>query len=309
MVTRYARERLLQAAEVLPPQLRLAVSQLPEQVQSQGEEIRLRAGRPMTIVTGEGELSTPKLVTGKDLEMTLENASQASAYAVLDQVRKGFVTIRGGHRLGLCGTGVVKNGEVTSLRQVSSLALRVAREVPGTAAGVLEELLEEGRLQSTLILSPPGRGKTTLLRDLIRCVSDGRGLAAQRVGVADERGELAAVYGGSPQLDVGIHTDVVDHCPKAAAMLMLLRGMNPQVIAADEITAPEDVEAMEMANGCGVILLSTAHAGGLTDLCRRPLYRRLVEQRIFQRIVSIEVRQGRRVYHVSRTEEAICCGC
>ncbi len=164
-----------------------------------------------------------------------------------------------------------------------------------------------GKVRSTLILSPPGRGKTTLLRDLIRCISDGEGVPPLRVGVADERRELAALWEGVPQLDVGGRTDVMDGCPKAEGLLMLLRGMNPQVLAADEVTAPADVAAMETAAGCGTALLATAHAGGLEDLGRRPLYRRLMELGIFQRIVEIDVdAAGARTYRVRQAAEALC---
>lgn len=301
MVTEYAREQLLHAAGCLPRTLCRAIHHLPEHLQAQAEEIRLRAERPMTIVVSEGEIPTGVVVEREDLELTLEIVSQSSTYAVLEQVRHGFVTVRGGHRLGICGTGVMQNGEIGTMKQISSLALRVAREIPGAAVPLLPQLQEQGRLQHTLILSPPGRGKTTLLRDLVRCVSDGQGIPARRVGLADERGELAAMFGGVPQMNIGAHTDVVDGCPKAAAMLMLLRGMNPQVLAFDEITAPEDVDAIETAVGCGVTLLATAHAGGMDDLRQRGLYRRLLEQSIFQRVILIALDEsGRRVYRVER---------
>ena len=307
MVTEYAREQFIQASAFLPRHLRATLCCLPEQLQSSAEEIRLRIGRPMTLVTARDEISTGSIISANDLSLTIEITSQRSAYTVLDQVKNGYVAIRGGHRLGICGTGVVKNGEITNLRQISSLSLRVAREFPGASAAVLGKLQEGGQLLSTLIISPPGKGKTTLLRDLIRCVSDGQGILPHRVSVADERGELAAMYGGEPGMNIGARTDVVDGCSKAAAMLMLLRGMNPQVIAADEITAPEDVEALELATGCGVALLATAHAGSPEDLCKRGLYRRLMEQGTFQRIVSIDLVDGKRVYQVSKPEECLCC--
>lgn len=308
MVKEYARERFLQAAVFLPRHLRDTLSSLPGELQSAAEEIRLRIGRPMTLVTASEEVPTGSVVSAEDLEITLEIASQCSAYAVLEQVKNGYVALRGGHRLGICGTGVVKNGEICNLRQISSLSLRVAREFPGAADAVLDRLQEGGQLLSTLIISAPGGGKTTLLRDLIRCISDGRGTSPKRVAVADERGELAAMHHGVPGMNIGTRTDVVDGCSKGAAMLMLLRGMNPQVLAADEITAPEDVSAMELAAGCGVVLLATAHAGGVEDLCRRTLYRRMVEQGIFRRIISIRMDSGKRVYQVFGTENLICTG-
>lgn len=298
MVTEYARERLIQVAGFLPRPLRQTIYSLPEQLQGEIEEICLRNGRPMTVLTREGEFPTGSVVSTEDLELALEIASQSSAYTVLNQVKSGFISLRGGHRLGLCGTGVVKGREITTLRQISSMVFRVAREIPGAAVPLLDSLQEDGVLQNTLILSPPGAGKTTLLRDLIRCISDGQGISPYRVAVADERGELAAMFRGTPQMNVGARTDVVDGCPKGAAIMLLLRGMNPRVLAVDEITAPEDVEAMETAIGCGVTLLATAHGNSLEDLSRRPLYRRLLEERIFTRIICIRVSGGERCYTV-----------
>lgn len=300
------------AAGLLPYDLRLAAERLPEGDKARAEEFRLRLGRPPMVSDLRGERPLPGFeqtpLRGADLAMVLEVASQASAHTVLDRVRNGFVTVRGGHRVGLCGSAVVKEGDIHNLRHLSSLAIRIAKEVPDAAREVLPQLLDcGGRLVSTLILSPPGGGKTTLLRDLIRRISDGEKIPPLRVGVADERGELAALYDGAPQMEIGARTDVMDGCAKGPALLMLLRGMNPQVLAADEITDPADAAALEQAAGCGVTLLGTAHGGGAVDLWTRPVYRRLMEAGLFQKVVMIRTDRGERRYEVSELGEGALC--
>ncbi len=253
----------------------------------------------MSVVLGERErfLNGPP-VEGGELERLVEIASQASLHAVLDQLRRGYLTVAGGHRLGLCGTAVLQGGGIHALRGFSSANLRVARQVEGAAAPVLDSLCPGGRLASTLILAPPGMGKTTLLRDLIRLVSEGEGCAPLRVSLADERGEVAAMYNGRPQLEVGRRTDVMEGCPKAQGLMLLLRGMNPQVLAVDEVTAPEDVQALTTAVGCGATLLATAHGSELADLERRPVYRPLLKEGLFRFLVRIRREDGGRVYTV-----------
>ena len=291
-----------QAAAVLPPELRQQALALPAQERERAEELRLRCGWPMAAVFPEGEipLGGRKIVT-QDLELLLESASRASVHAVLAQLREGYLTIEGGHRLGLCGTAVLENGQMRNLRSLSSVSIRIARQHPGAALPLLSGLMEGGRLCSTLIAAPPGMGKTTLLRDLVRCISDGDGTPPLRVGLADERGEVAALYGGVPQLRVGRRTDVIEGCPKAQGAMLLLRAMNPQVLAMDEITAPEDVAALLTAAGCGAVLLATAHGEG-DELTRRPLYRTMLEERIFQRVVSIQRTEQGRSYTVDAPE-------
>lgn len=292
-------EAYRQAAQVLPRRLRQEALGLPQEEQEQAEELRLRAGWPMTAVLPEGErpVGGPP-VEPEELEQLVEIASRASVHAVLEQIRRGYLTVAGGHRIGLCGTAVMEGGGIHALRSLSSANLRIARQVPGAARPVLGALCPGGRLESTLILAPPGQGKTTLLRDIIRQVSEGEGCLPLRVAVADERGELAALYGGRPQLDVGRRTDVAEGCPKAQGLMLLLRAMNPQVLAVDEITAPEDAAALRTAAGCGVTLLATAHGAGREDLTRRPLYRGLLEEGMFRRLVEITRREGRREYRV-----------
>lgn len=288
-----------QAVSVLPPRLRGQAMELPEVVQTEAEEVRLRIGCPAVVLADgkEVELSDTS-VTGQDMDQLLEFASGASLHTVLPQLRQGFITVEGGHRLGLCGRVVMREGELVNLRPLSSAALRIARQVRGAADPVLGEICSAGTLTSTLILAPPGAGKTTLLRDVIRRVSDGEGCCPRRVALADERGEVAALWNGVPQLDVGRRTDVLEGCPKAQGLMMLLRAMGPQVLAVDEITAQADVEALEAAVGCGVTLLATAHGFDRQDLERRRLYRSLLEDGMFQRLVYIRSGSKGRSYQV-----------
>ena len=289
-----------QALQVLPLPLRREALSLPPEDRGRAEELRLRCGQPLTAVLPEGERVLGRgPVTGRDLEQLLELASRASVHTVLPQLRRGYLTVEGGHRVGLCGSAVMREGEVCNLRQLSSAAVRIARSVVGAAEPVWDKLAgPDGTLESTLVLAPPGAGKTTLLRDLIRMASDGVRGSPQRVGVADERGEVAALWNGRPQLPVGARTDVLEGCPKAQALMMLLRAMNPQILAADEITAPEDVRALVTAAGCGTALLATAHGREREDLSRRPLYRELMGAGVFRHLVYIHTEGGARRYEV-----------
>lgn len=293
--------------ELLPEALRKQVEKLPEKERESIEEVRLRQGKPMSVTLPEGErFLSGDAVDSETLQWVLERASRFSVHTVLEQMRNGFVTVQGGHRLGLCGTGVVENGRLVNLRAISSLSLRQAKEIKGIAAGVLPALLDNGRLQNTLVLAPPGQGKTTLLRDLIRAISGGEGCLPLRVGLADERGEIASVWEGSPMLDVGPRTDIMDSCPKSVGMLTLLRGMSPQVLAVDEITRAADAEALIQAVGCGVSLLATAHGGSIADLKRRQVYQQLTQERVFERFVLIQGAGRERQYTVIRRGEGAC---
>ena len=280
-----------QVVAIMPQNLRCALKQLPQQVRGRVEEIRLRQGFLPTVLDEMGEQEVGDMaVTQQMLRQVLEQATQASAHTVLDRVQRGFLTLKGGHRIGICGSAVVRDGQVVTLREISSVSVRVARSVEGQAETLLPQLMEGERLQNTLIFAPPGAGKTTLLRDLVRGLSDGAVSEPLRLAVADERGEIAAMWQGEPQLYVGRHTDVLDGCDKATAVSMLLRGMNPQVIAMDEITQMGDVEAMIQAVGCGVSLLATAHGETMEDLSRRPVYRALCRAGVFRRVVLLHGR-------------------
>ena len=286
------------AAAILPSRLRRIAMELPETDKRRAEEFRLRAGHCLSVLLPEGERSLEAIVTTEELETLCDIAAEFSRYASIETLRQGFLPVRGGFRVGLCGSAVVKDGEVTNLKQISSAVIRISREQKGIARAVAPRLFRDGQFVSTLLLSPPGGGKTTLLRDLVRQLSQGEGVPPQRITLIDEREEIAVMYRGQPQMDVGPRTDVLSGCPKALAIPMALRAMNPQIIAVDEITVREDIAAMAAAAHCGVRFLATIHADGRQELGRKPLFSQLLKARVFEKAVTIRREGEQRQYIV-----------
>jgi len=244
------------------------------------EEVRLRVGQPVMVKIDSEEVILPHVVSPGELEQVLQRAGRQSAYAWTEEIRNGYLTVERGHRIGICGRAVTEQGSVRNITDLTSLNIRLASEHPEFGRGLASKLEA-----STLIIGPPGCGKTTLLRTMIRELSD---VCGQTVGVADERGEIAACVHGIPQLNVGMRTDVITAMDKAQAVMQLLRVMAPQWIAVDEITAPADCSAMETAGNCGVKLLATVHGDTPEDLLRRPLYDQLRKSRIFSQIIRLK---------------------
>ena len=291
-------ERFDRAAAILPVRLRRLALAVPEEDRAKAEEIRLRAGRKLTVLLPEGEKELEATVEIQELETLCDLATDFSRYAAAETLRRGYISVAGGFRVGLCGTAVMKDGTNTNLKDLSSAAIRIGREQKGIGMEVAAGLFQEGRYQNALLLSPPGGGKTTLLRDLVRILSDGLGVPRMRVALIDERGEVAVMHRGEAQMDVGARTDVLDACPKALGIPMVLRAMNPRIIAVDEITLREDIRAMVMAAGCGVGLLATIHGGTVEELREKPLYRELLETKVFSRAVCIRREGTARRYDV-----------
>ena len=295
-----AEKRYAMAVQLLPEELRQAAVRLACSDQKAAEEFRLRRGQPLSVRLPEREqrLPTPS-VTGKMLQTVIDRATEFSAYRSAESIRRGYLPVRGGFRIGLCGTAVQRGGEIATLQELSSVAIRIAKEVVGAAESLYPKLFWDGQFESVLLIAPPGGGKTTLLRDLIRCLSEGdEKHSGLRVSVVDERGEIAAVHGGEPQFQIGRQTDVLTAVSKAEGISMLLRTMTPQVIAVDEITDPKDLQAMTEAANCGVSFLATVHGRNLAEIQKRRLCCALLETEVFHHCVILERREGKRQFRV-----------
>ncbi|WP_407308293.1 stage III sporulation protein AA [Desulfosporosinus sp. SB140] len=271
------------------------------------EEIRLRAGQPFLLRTSdkdlflnrEGQITAPDkayIVTIGDLAATLERMTQSSVYAVEEDLRQGFLTLPGGNRVGVTGEAVLQQGKIQKLKHISSLNIRIAHDIKGRGICILPKLFRnDGLLCHTLLISPPRAGKTTLLRDLIRLISNGvprLGFEGQSVGVIDERGELAGMWQGMPTYNLGCRTDVLDGCPKVSGLSMLIRSMAPQVIVMDELGHRDEVVALKDALRTGVRILSTAHASSLEEAKNRPSLAQLLEEGVFERLVVLSRQAG-----------------
>ncbi len=300
----YFASRLKSASDVLPPAYRIALETLGAKTRCDISELRLRTGRSFSALCSGGEMPVCARdgralpVTKEDILYVLDRATQSSIHSYANTLKNGFVTISGGHRIGICGSAIVKDGEVVGFKDYSSLSIRVAKEIKGISEELVRQIRNGGEFRGTLIASMPGVGKTTLLRDMIRVLSK-----TYRVGVADERSELAGTFRGRPQFDLGEQTDVIDSCPKDVAIMILIRTMNPQIVALDEITMKEDTQALLGALNCGVIPLATAHAEDIRDVREKPMYRTLIESGAFRNLVFIRRSGDERQYELFRLKE------
>lgn len=279
----------------LPPNIRSLLIQLDF---SQVEEIRLRLGMPLCIglqdaswfLCRNGQLSkdpkTAYIVSREDIDAGVELISRGSLYSLENEIRQGYITVTGGHRVGIAGRAVVSGLQITSLKEISGLNYRFAKEITGAADALIHIICKNAMPLNTLILSPPQCGKTTMLRDLARQMSH-RGY---KVCVVDERCEIAGMHLGESPYDLGPQTDVLDACPKAEGMLMALRSLSPQVIITDEIGNSKDFDAIHSALSCGVCVIASIHAASRVDLLEKTRFQRL--KGLFECFVTLSKRRG-----------------
>ncbi|PGL72412.1 stage III sporulation protein AA [Bacillus sp. AFS055030] len=255
----------------------------------QVEELRLRVGRPVEVIANNQSNFIPYILTEEEGGQILGKLSQFSIYTIEEELKKGYITIKGGHRVGLAGRVVTENGMVKMIRDISSYNFRIAKEKVGIASPFVKYVYER-RWKNTMLIGPPQAGKTTLLRDFARVVSQGdaiRGIRPLKVGIVDERSEIAGSVKGVPQYTFGERIDVLDACPKAEGMMMLVRSMSPHVILVDEIGKKEDVDAILEAIFAGVQLIVTVHGYSLEEIRKRPSLLPLFQNGTFERFIEI----------------------
>ena len=273
--------------ERLPTTISSEIEILPDHIIKELEEIRLRCGQRVSILYSGSEKFLTRVVTKDDLLKALNNLIKYSYYAYEDDLAKGFVTIEGGHRVGICGKIIIKEGQPALIKEISSMNIRFAKEQKGCANSLIPIILREMRPVNTLIVSPPGCGKTTLLRDIARILS----MRQIKVAVCDERSEIAGMYDSMPSFDLGPRTDIIDGCDKIFGIPMLIRSMSPEVIITDEIGKQEDLKAIEQCLNAGVSLITSIHGYSEDDLLDSNLSV-LIKKQIFKNIIYLSKEDG-----------------
>ncbi|MBO0960791.1 stage III sporulation protein AA [Neobacillus sp. MM2021_6] len=278
----------------LPKNIADLINKIPPDQKEELEEIRIRVNRPIEMMVKGAPRFLSYIVQSEDAIHLLNKISHFSIYTLEEELKRGYITVSGGHRIGLAGKVILEDGKVKAIRDISSFNIRVAREKVGIAEPIIP-FIYKGNWMHTMIIGPPQTGKTTLLRDIARIISTGNragGIQASKVGVVDERSEIAGCVHGVPQLTFGHRLDVLDACPKAEGMMMLIRSMSPDVLIVDEIGRKEDAEAIQEAVHAGIKLIMTTHGTSIEELRKRPSLRDLIDQKIFERFVILSRSSG-----------------
>jgi len=279
--------------EILPITIRSKLEQVDNLQQL--EEIRIKVNKPLFIHIGSKEKVWDYSATPEDLKYIMQRISNYSIYAFEDEIRQGYITIRGGHRVGLCGVCVIENNSIKTIKDISSINIRACKEIIGCADKVMPYITYKNSVYNTIIISPPKCGKTTLLRDISRQISHGninKNFHGKNVSIIDERSEIAGSFKGIPQMDVGVRTDVLDNCPKSQGIMMAIRSMSPDVIVCDEIGTQKDMESVLMALNSGISLVTTIHGFGIDDLYKRNVFKDIVDNYVFMRAIVLSNKRG-----------------
>lgn len=273
------------------------------------EEIRLRINKPLIINGNQKDyfynekynkldrnMDKAYIVTKEDVDQTFQIICKYSIHSFMDDIKKGFVTLRGGHRVGIVGKAIVENGKVENIKHISSLNIRISKEVKNCSDKVMDHIIKSPtKINNTIIISPPQCGKTTLLRDIVRSLSSGiekYDFKGVNVALIDERNEIAGSYLGIPQMDVGIRTDIIETCPKDVGIMMVLRSMSPNVIVTDEIGTEKDIKALYTALNGGVGLITTVHGDSVEDIRNRKELNNLLDGELFKKVILLSAKRG-----------------
>jgi stage III sporulation protein AA len=274
---------------IVPSTIAEKIQVMPTHILPLIEEIRIRVDRPLEVTARGIPYFLPYVVTKKDGELLINKLANHSFYTLEEELKRGYITIEGGHRVGLAGKVILEGGKVKAIRHLASFNIRVAREAIGIAAPLVPHLYDS-RWKHTMIIGAPQTGKTTMLRDIARIASTGipeEKMTPYKVGIVDERSEIAGCVHGVPQLEFGPRVDVLDACPKAEGMMMLIRSMSPDVIVVDEIGRQEDGQAILEAVNAGITLIMTTHGRSLEEISNRPYLKEIIEMNVIERFVEL----------------------
>ncbi|MBM7869216.1 stage III sporulation protein AA [Clostridium pascui] len=259
------------------------------------QEIRLRVNKPLMLEMEQKEKVFNYIVSSEEIDIVLKRMSNYSIYAYDEEIKRGYITVKGGHRIGICGKCIVEKEKIKTIKDISSLNIRISKEILGCSDNIVKYLVDKDEIVNTIIISPPKCGKTTLLRDIARNISDGMvkfSLLGKKITVIDERSELSACYNGAPQLNLGIRTDVLDSCPKSEGIITAIRSMAPEVIICDEIGTVRDTESIVAAMNSGVKVITSIHGYDISDLYNRPVFKEIIDNKVFKRAVVMSHKKG-----------------